>query len=237
MCIDYHAVNAITIKDRYPLPQIEDLLNSTHGFCWFTKFELVAGYHQIHIATANRQKMAFTTRFGLYKWRVLPFGRANAPSQLMHMINGIMKEMKRKFLVVYLHDIMIHSRTLAEHIVHVREELTLLTEHGCKAKRAKCSWACQKVDFCSFDIDKDGIHAQEHQTHAVMDWPHSENIKDIRGFLGLTTYIREFVEHYAHIAMPLYAIGTLPKGQRDLGPWRGQPRRVMGTTFAWDREC
>jgi hypothetical protein len=142
MCIDYHAVNAITVKDRYPLPHIEDLLNSMHSSCWFTKLDLAAGYHQIRIATADMQKTAFTTKFGLYEWRVLPFGLANAPTQFMHMMNGILEPMKRKFIVVYLDDIMIHSRTLAEHVVHVREVLTLLTEHGLKAKRAKCAWAC-----------------------------------------------------------------------------------------------
>jgi len=91
--------------------------------------------------------VVFTTKFGLYKWRVLPFGLANAPSQFMRMMNGILEPMKRKLTVVYLDDVMIHSRTLAEHILHVREVLTSLTEHGLKAKLAKCAWAGQKVDF------------------------------------------------------------------------------------------
>ena len=210
MCIDYRAVNGITVKDSYPLPHILDLLNSMLGFCWFTKLDLVAGYHQIRITTADRQKTAFTTKFGLYKWRVLLFGLANAPSQFMRMMNDILELIKCEFIVVYLDDIMIHSCTLAEHVVHIREVLTLLTEHGLKAKRAKCTWTCQKVDFCSFDIEKDGIHAQEYKTRAVMDWPQAENSKDVRGFLGLTSYYRKFTEHYAHIAMPLYAIGTPP---------------------------
>jgi hypothetical protein len=126
-----------------------------------------------------------------------------APNQFIRMMNSILQPMKYKFIVVYLDNIMIHSCTLAEHIVHVREVLTLLTEHGLKAKRAKCTCACQKVDFCGFDIDKDGIHAQEHKTCAVMDWPQPENSKDIRGFLGLTSYYRKFIAHYAYIAMPL----------------------------------
>jgi transposase InsO family protein len=145
--------------------------------------------------------------------------------------------MKRKFIVVYLDDIMIHSRTLAEHVLHVREVLNLLAEHGLKAKRAKCAWARQKVDFCGFDIDKDGIHAQEHKTRAVMDWPQPENSKDVRGFLGLTSYYRKFIEHYAHIAMPLYTICTPPKGKGDVGRRRGEPKKVFRTPFAWDKEC
>jgi len=132
---------------------------------------------------------------------------------------------------------MIHSRTLVEHVVHVHEELTLIPEHGLKAKCAKFAWACQKVEFCSFDGDKDSIHAQEHKTRAVMDWPQPENSKDVRGFLGLTSYYRKFIEHYAHIAMPLYAIGTPPKGNGDVGRQRGEPRKGKRTPFACDREC
>jgi len=237
MCIDDRAVNAITVKDRDPHPHIDDLLNSMHSLFWFTKLYLVAGYHQIRIATADRQKTAFTTKFGLYEWRVLPFGLANAPSQFMRMMNGILEPMKHKFIVVYLDNYMIHSRTLAEHIVHVREVLALLPEHGLKAKRAKCAWACQKVDFCGFGIDKEGIHTQEHKTRAVMDLPQPENSKDVRGFLGLTSYYRKFIERYAHIAMPFYAIGTFPNGKGDVGWRRGEPRRVRHTPFVWDREC
>jgi len=145
--------------------------------------------------------------------------------------------MKRKFIVVYLDDIVIHSRTLAEHIFHAREVHTLRTEHGLKAKRAKWVWACQKVDFCGFDIDKNGIHTQEHKPHAVTDWPQPEISKDVRGFLGLTRYYRKLIEHYARSAMPLDAIGTLPKDRGDVGRWCGEPGRVMSTLFAWDREC
>ena len=117
--MDYCAVNAITVKDRYPLPHIEDLLDSMYSSCWFTKLDLAAAYHQVHITTTDRQKTAFTTQFGLYEWRVLPLGLANAPSQFMRMMNCILGTMKRKFIVVHLDHIMIHSRTLAEHVVHV----------------------------------------------------------------------------------------------------------------------
>jgi hypothetical protein len=121
---------------------------------------------------------------------------------------------------------MIDSRTLAEHVVHVSQVLTLLTEHGLKAKHAKCAWDCQKVDFCGFNVDKDGIHPEEHKTRAVMEWPQPENSKDVKGFLGLTSYYRKFIEHYAHIAMPLYAIDTPPKGKT--GRWVATLRAEEG---------
>jgi len=152
-------------------------------------------------------------------------------------MNGMLEPMKCKFIVVYLVDILIHSDTLAEHIVHVREVRTLLTEHGFNAKCAQCAWSCHNVDCCGLDIDKDSIHAQEHKTRAVMYWPLPENSKDVRGFLVLTCCDRKFIQDYAHIAMPLCAIGTPTKGQGDLVRRRGEPRRVRHTPFAWDREC
>jgi len=237
MCIYYHAVNATTVKDRYPLPHFEDLLDSMHGSCWFTKMDLAAGYNQIRIATADRQKIALTTKFGLYKWRVLLFGQVNAPSQFMRLMNNILEPMKSEFIVVYLDDIMIHSHTLAEHVVHVREVLTLLTEHGLNAIRAQCACACQNVDYCGFDIANDSIRGQEHKPCAVIDWPQPENSKDVRHFLGLTSYYRKFIEHYAHIVLPLYVIGTPLNKTRDVGWQRGEPKRVRHSPFSWDREC
>jgi len=132
---------------------------------------------------------------------------------------------------------MIHSGTLLEPIIHAREVLTLPTDHGLKAKCATCTWACHKVDICGFDIEKDSIHDQEHKTHVVMDWPQPENSKDFRGFQGLTSSYRKFIEHYPHIAMPVYAIGTPPKVKEDIGWPRAEPRKVKGTPLASVREC
>ena len=110
---------ACCLRIDFPFADVEDLLNSMHGSCWFTKLDLAAGYHQIRIATAYRQKTAFSTEFGLYDWRVLPFGLAIAPSQFMRMMNGILEQIKRKFIVIYVDDNINHSATLAERIVNV----------------------------------------------------------------------------------------------------------------------
>jgi hypothetical protein len=148
---------------------------------------------------------------------VLPCVLANAPSQVIRMMNTIWALMKCKFIIVYLDDTLLHGRTLEEHVVHVCSVFPLHTEHGLKGAGAKCACACQKVDFCGFDIDKDCIHPQEHKPHVVLDWPQPENCKDIRGFQGLTSYYRIFIEHYVQVAMPLYASGTLQKATGDFG--------------------
>jgi len=236
LCIDHREVNAITVDVRYPLLHIEDLVNCIHSSCWFTQLDLAAGYHQICITTADRQKTAFTTKFGCYEWRILLFGLANAPSHFMLIMNCILEPINGEFVVVYQDYIMIRSGTLAEHVIHIREVFTLLHAHGLKAKRAKCSWAGQKVNFCGFEIDKDGIHAQEHETRALTDWPQPQNNKDAGGFLGLTSYYSKFIDLYTHIAMRLYAIGTPPKGKVDMRRRHGEPSRVSHTPFAPDRE-
>jgi hypothetical protein len=135
----------------------------------------------------------------------------------MRMIDVIMGPMKCKCIVIFLDIIMIHSHTLAEHIVQGREVFTLLTEPGLKAKQAKCSWACQKVNCCSIHIDNDGIHAQSHKMCEVIQWPQPEHRKHIRGILGLTSYYTKFIEYYAYIAMLLYTIGTPQQRQQDVG--------------------
>jgi len=137
-----------------------------------------------------------------------------------------MEPMKCKIIVVYLDDIMIHCGTLADHVIPVCEVLTLLREYGLKAKHAKCTWACQKVDVSGFDIDKHGNHAQDHKTLAVMDSPQPENNKDVGGFLRLPRYYRKFIEPIAHIAMLLYAIGTPLRENGDIGWRHGGPRKV-----------
>ena len=131
---------------------------------------------------------------------------------------------------------MIHSHTLVEYIVHVREVLTLLTKHCIQAKCAKCAWACRKVHFCGFDIDMDSIQVQKHKTCAVSNWAQSENSKDIRGFLGLSSYYGQFIECYTHIATLLYATGILPNWSVDVGSRHGELRTIICSAFGLDSE-
>jgi hypothetical protein len=236
MCIDYRAVNRITVKDRYPLPHIEDLFNGLEGSKVFSKLDLASGYHQIRIAPGDRQKTAFTTKFGLYEWRVLPFGLANAPSQFMRMMDGLLTPEMRRFVAIYLDDVLVHSRDLAQHVSHVRTVLTTLLSHGLRVKQSKCEWAQEQVEFCGFTISGDGIHTQEHKTAAVRDWPQPQNEKEVRGFLGLTSYYRKFIEHYAHMALPLYEMSrTSPAKQA--GGKRGEPSKVAYRPFKWTDDC
>jgi hypothetical protein len=236
MCIDYRAVNRITVKDRYPLPHIEDLFNGLEGSKVFSKLDLASGYHQIRIAPGDRQKTAFTTKFGLYEWRVLPFGLANAPSQFMRMMDGLLTPEMRRFVAIYLDDVLVHSHDLVEHVTHVRTVLTMLLSHGLRVKQSKCEWAQEQVEFCGFTVSGNGIHTQEHKTAAVRDWPQPQNEKEVQGFLGLTSYYRKFIEHYAHMALPLYEMSRTKPGKQ-AGGKRGEPRKLTYQPFTWTDDC
>jgi len=140
-----------------PLPHMEYLHCTMHGTCWFTKLDFMANYHQSHIAIADRQQMASTVQFGFYKWQVLPFGLAYEPSQVRHLINSILEQMKYSFIVRYLDCIVIDSHLLREYVVHFWAVLIWLIEQAHKAAPVKYAGACQIVVFCDSDIAKNCI--------------------------------------------------------------------------------
>lgn len=234
MCIDYRPINRLTKKDRYPLPHIEDLLHTLEGSAIFSTLDLASGYHQIRIAEEDREKTAFTTKFGLYEWKVLPFGLSNGPSQFMRLMDGILAKepSMRKFVAVYLDDLQIHSRNMVDHVDHVRSILTVLLRNGLKLKKSKCTWAQPKTEFCGFAVDSKGLHTQEHKVKDILLWPRPQNPTEVKGFLGLTSYYRKFINRYAHIAVDLYEL----TGQKSR-PKRGEPRNVVQKTFAWTDRC
>lgn len=188
MGMDYHAVTATTVQDLYPLPPVEYLLNYVYSISWFTQLHCAVGYYWINSATAKWNKRAFTSTHIWYKWWVPQIALGKVPSQLMHMRTSSLVPMTRKITGRYLNELIFHSHTVAEHVVHVNKMLPLPSEYGLKAKDAKCGWPWQNVVFCGIDIDKNCIHAPEHKIHAVMDWPPAEDYVDVRGVLGLKIY-------------------------------------------------
>lgn len=208
MCIDYRPLNAITRKDRFPIPSIEDLMDKLQGARRFSKLDLADGYHQMEITPKDQHKTAFATKFGLYEWKVLPFGLTNGPSVFMRMMTRIFNKnpAMKKYVVVYLDDILIFSKSEAEHEEHVRSILQLLREEELILKPSKCIFNQEAVEFVGYWVDEEGVHTAEQKIKAVLDWPRPECGKEVLGFLGLTGYYRKFIEKYAHLALPLYSI-------------------------------
>jgi RNase H-like domain found in reverse transcriptase/Reverse transcriptase (RNA-dependent DNA polymerase) len=204
--VDYRALNKVTIKNRYPLPRIEELMDRLAGAKYFSKIDLYSGYHQIRIKESDTPKTAFRTRYGHYEFLVLPFGLTNAPATFMTLMNDIFREYLDQFVVVYLDDILIYSRTREEHLQHVRIVLTTLCKHKLYAKAKKCELVQTKVEYTGHFISGKGISVDPRKVETIKNWSAPTNVSGVRSFLGLASYYRKFVEKFSAIATPLTAL-------------------------------
>jgi transposase InsO family protein len=206
MVIDYRALNAITVKIRYPLPRIDDLLDKLGQAKYFTSLDLMSGYHQIRINPTDVPKTAFQTPEGQYQFKVLSFGLCNAPATFQAVMNGIFSDMLNTSVVVYLDDILIFSKTEKDHIRDVRAVLDVLRKEKFYAKLSKCAFFKQETIFLGHLVGQDGIKPDPAKVKAVKDWPVLTNVKEVRSFLGLTNYFRKFIQGYAKMAHPLHQL-------------------------------
>ena len=197
MCIDYRKLNKQTKKDRYPMPRIDELLDQLLGARVFTKLDLRSGYHQVRIAEEDIHKTAFRTRYGHFEFTVMPFGLTNAPATFQRMMNKALAPFIDKFVVVYLDDILIFSRSEEEHVEHLRAVLQKLREEKFYCKRSKCEFGVQSVEYLGHTVGPDGVHMDASKIKAVVEWPTPENVKHVRSFLGLAGYYRRFIAKYA----------------------------------------
>ena len=206
MCIDYRAANAITIKNRYPLPRIDDLLDQLNGATVFSGLDLAAGYWQIPIQESHRERSTMRTPLGAYQWKVMPFGLTNAPAVFARTMQQVFHDMIGKFVLVYLDDILIFSKTPEEHEKHLDMVLKRLEEHKFYAQLHKCHFALPEVEFLGHMVSKEGIRVDPRKVQIVKDWPVPANISELRSFLGLANYFRRFIHAFSTIARPLHAL-------------------------------
>ncbi|WVZ52463.1 hypothetical protein U9M48_003517 [Paspalum notatum var. saurae] len=210
MCVDYRALNDVTVKNKYPLPRIDDLFDQLQGACVFSKIDLRSGYHQMKIRPSDIPKTAFITRFGLYEYTVMSFGLTNAPAYFMNLMNKVFMEYLDKFVVVFIDDILIYSKTEEEHEEHLRLVLQKLRDHKLYAKLSKCEFWLDQVPFLGHIVSKGGIMVDPSKISSVMDWKVPEVVKEVRRFLGLAGYYRRFIESFSRIAKPMTSL--LEKG-------------------------
>ncbi|WVZ80921.1 hypothetical protein U9M48_028355 [Paspalum notatum var. saurae] len=210
MCVDYRALNDVTIKNKYPLPRTDDLFDQLQGACVLSKIDLRSGYHQMKICPSDIPKTAFITRFGLYEYTVMSFGLTNAPAYFMNLMNKVFMEYLDKFVVVFIDDILIYSKTEEEHEEHLRLVLQKLRDHKLYAKLSKCEFWLDQVPFLGHIVSKGGIMVDPSKISSVMDWKVPEVVKEVRGFLGLAGYYRRFIESFSRIAKPMTSL--LEKG-------------------------
>ncbi|GJS79759.1 putative nucleotidyltransferase, ribonuclease H [Tanacetum coccineum] len=203
MCIDYRELNKLTVKNRYPLPRIDDLFDQLQGSQFFSKIDLRSGYHQLRVHEDDIPKTAFRTRYGHFEFTVMPFGLTNAPAVFMDLMNRVCRPYLDKFVIVFIDDILIYSKTREEHVEHLRLVLELLKKEKLYAKFSKCEFWLREVQFLGHVINGNGIHVDPSKIEAVKNWKAPRTPTEVRSFLGLAGYYRRFIENFSKIAKSL----------------------------------
>jgi len=218
-CVDYRRLNAITYKDSYPLPLIDNCLNALAGASWFSTVDLRSGYYNIPIADEDRDKSAFITRKGCHRFTVMPFGLTCAPSVFQRLMDFVLSGLSYITCLVYLDDIIIFGRTFEEQLSRLEEVFDRISSANLKLKPTKCSFFQRQVAFLGHIISGEGISVQESKVDAVRDWPTCRTLTELRAFLGTSGYYRRFVKNFSSIAAPLFAL------------------MKKGIEFVWTDEC
>jgi transposase InsO family protein/uncharacterized protein (UPF0335 family) len=203
VCVDYRALNRITEKDAHPLPRVDESFSQFAGAKYFTSLDLKSGYWQIPLDEDSKAKTAFSTRHGHFQWNVMPFGLTNAPAAFQRRVNRILGPFLDRFVVVYLDDILIFSRSRAEHEKHIQQVLEVLNDAQMILNLDKCQFFKPEVKFLGHILSKDGIKPDPSKIQKVLDWPPPRNITDVRGFINFAGFYRRYIQKFAKLALPL----------------------------------
>jgi hypothetical protein len=219
LCIDYRKLNKVTIKNKYPLPRIDDLFDQLGGATIFSKIDLRSGYHQVRIKGEDVHKTAFRTRYGHYEFVVVPFGLTNAPATFMCLMNNVLSKFLDKFVLVFIDDILIYSKNREEHEEHLRLVLQVLREHHLYAKFNKCDFFQKQIHYLGHVLSGEGVAVDPDKIRSIVEWPTPKDVSDIRSFMGLAGYYRRFIKYFSKIGCPIIAL------------------QKKGTKFMWTRQC
>jgi len=219
LCVDYLQLNKVTIKNRYPLSRIGVLMDQFVSAEVFSKIDLRLGYHQIRVKAEDISKTAFKTRYGHYEYFVMPFGVTNAPGVFMEYMNRIFHPYLDQFVVMFIYDVLVYSKSEEEHAKHLRVVLQVLKEKRLFPKLSKCEFWLREVSFLGHVISKGGIVVDPSKVDAMMQWESPKSVFEVRSFLGLAGYYQRFIEGFSKLALPLTQLTR--KGQ----------------AYVWDAKC
>jgi hypothetical protein len=219
LCVDYRPLNAVTIKNKYPLPRIDLFFDQLVGAKVFSKIDLRSGYHQIKIRASDILKTAFSTRYGLYEYLVMSFGLTNAQTYFMYLMNSVFMPELDKFVVVFIDDILVYSKNEDKHAKHLHTLLQRLRDHHLYDKLSKCDFWQREIKFLGHTISQNGISVDPEKVREVMNWKPPTTVRQIRSFLGLAGYYRRFIPDFSRISKPMTEL--LKKGVK----------------FEWSQKC
>jgi len=202
-CVDYRKLNAVSIKDSYPLPRIDDSLDALAGAKCFSTLDLASGYWQVGMTEEAQQKSAFVTQSGLYQFKCMPFGLCNAPSTFERLMEQVLAGLQWQICLVYLDDVIVYSQNFAEHVERLEVILRKISGAGLRLKPKKCHLFCEKVIYLGHEVSANGIATDPEKVKAVQNWGVPKNLTDVRSFLGLCSYYRRFIPKFSTIAKPL----------------------------------
>ncbi|XP_057529799.1 uncharacterized protein LOC130808337 [Amaranthus tricolor] len=222
MCIDSRAVNNITIKNKFPIPRLDDMLDELSGSKVFSKVDLRSGYHQIRMREGDEWKTAFKTKHGLYEWLVMPFGLTNAPSTFMRLMNEVLRPFLGKFVVVYLDDILIYSRDKDEHLKHLFQVFAVLRKQKLYGKLEKCDFMLYEVTFLGYIVSGDGVKVEPSKVEAIQSWPSPKTLTEVRSFHGLASFYSRFIRNFSTLMAPITECKK--KGSFE---WAPQPQKAF----------
>ena len=203
LCVDYRALNKVTVKNSYPLPQIDDLFDRLAGAKYFSRIDLRSGYHQIRIAQGDEEKTACRTCYGSFEFLVMPFGLCNAPATFTTIMNNIFHEYLDDFMIIYIDNILVYSKTAEEHAEHLEKVFQKLRSNKLYAKGDKCDWGLLRIKFLGHELTQGGVMVDDQKIKAILEWEKPKTTKGLRLFLGLASYYRKSVRDFAKIAKPL----------------------------------
>ncbi|KAA8496806.1 Transposon Ty3-I Gag-Pol polyprotein [Porphyridium purpureum] len=216
MCVDYRALNDATVKDRYPLPNMDELLDRLGAAHCFSKLDLASGYHQLRVRREDVPKTAFQTRYGQFEFRVMPFGLCNAPATFQRAMNELFADLLDKTVIVYLDDILVFTKDRQSHGEVLKEVLSRLQKAGYRLKRKKCSFFVSEVEYLGNIVGNGCVKMDPRKVEALRDWPVPKTVTELRSFLGMTNWFRRFVKGYSTVVAPLTSLLQNAKSKKQL---------------------
>ncbi|XP_070040100.1 uncharacterized protein [Nicotiana tomentosiformis] len=203
LCVDYRDLNKHIVKNKFPIPIVEDLLDKLGGSRIFSNIHLRSGYHQLRMANEDVPKTAFRTHSGHFEYMVMPFGLSNVPAAFQGLMNSVFHKFLRKHVLVFFDDVLIYSSTMEDHLVHLRSVFVEMMKHQLFAKRSKYFFGVHKIEYLGHFVTAEGVSTDPHKIEVVRNWPTPTTLKQLRRFLGLAGYYRRFIKGFGVICKPL----------------------------------